>query len=214
MPAPTATPTATPIVTPTGTPAVTHTPTWTPTEIPTATLSQTPTATRTPTLTKTPAGTTTVTPSRTPTATRTPTLTKTPTVTPTGTPTPLPVTTAKPGDIVFNEVMAQPVSGGSEWVELLNRTGAEINLQGWTVWDNLGHDPLPSLNLTAGGYAVVAANSDAFRSAFPAFDGLLIEVHPNPKEALVDGLQSLTPSDFSRLMRELRPIAESVGRRL
>jgi len=43
-------------------------------------------------------------------------------------------------------------------------------------------------------------------------DGLLIEVHPNPKEALVDGLQSLTPSDFARLMKELGSIAESVNR--
>jgi 3-deoxy-7-phosphoheptulonate synthase len=43
-------------------------------------------------------------------------------------------------------------------------------------------------------------------------DGLLIEVHPNPKEALVDGLQSLTPSDFARLMKELKPVAEAVGR--
>ncbi len=43
-------------------------------------------------------------------------------------------------------------------------------------------------------------------------DGLLIEVHPNPKEALVDGLQSLTPSDFSRLMGQLKRIAEAVDR--
>jgi 3-deoxy-7-phosphoheptulonate synthase len=43
-------------------------------------------------------------------------------------------------------------------------------------------------------------------------DGLLIEAHPNPKEALVDGLQSLTPSDFARLMTELKSIAEAVGR--
>jgi len=43
-------------------------------------------------------------------------------------------------------------------------------------------------------------------------DGLLIEVHPNPEEALVDGLQSLTPSDFARLMDELRSVAKSVGR--
>ncbi len=43
-------------------------------------------------------------------------------------------------------------------------------------------------------------------------DGLLIEVHPNPQKALVDGLQSLTFSDFSRLVNELRPIAEAVGR--
>jgi 3-deoxy-7-phosphoheptulonate synthase len=45
-------------------------------------------------------------------------------------------------------------------------------------------------------------------------DGLLIEAHPNPKEALVDGLQSLTPSDFARLMSELKLIAEAVGRYL
>ncbi len=43
-------------------------------------------------------------------------------------------------------------------------------------------------------------------------DGLIIEVHPNPKMALVDGLQSLSPADFARLMEELRPIAEAVGR--
>jgi 3-deoxy-7-phosphoheptulonate synthase len=43
-------------------------------------------------------------------------------------------------------------------------------------------------------------------------DGLLIEVHPNPKEALVDGLQALTPTDFSKLMDELRQIAKCLGR--
>ena len=43
-------------------------------------------------------------------------------------------------------------------------------------------------------------------------DGLLIEVHPNPEQALVDGLQSLTPKKFAKLMKELKAIAESVGR--
>jgi 3-deoxy-7-phosphoheptulonate synthase len=43
-------------------------------------------------------------------------------------------------------------------------------------------------------------------------DGLLVEVHPNPEEALVDGLQSLAIPAFERLMAELRPIAEAVGR--
>lgn len=43
-------------------------------------------------------------------------------------------------------------------------------------------------------------------------DGLLIEVHPNPQEALVDGLQSLSIPKFEKLMEELKPIAESVGR--
>ncbi len=43
-------------------------------------------------------------------------------------------------------------------------------------------------------------------------DGLLIEVHPNPEEARVDGPQSLTFKNFQKLMEELRPIAEAVGR--
>ncbi len=62
----------------------------------------------------------------------------------------------------------------------------------------------------AGHYSLVPALAKAAIAA--GADGLLIEVHPNPKEALVDGLQSLTPSDFARLMKELKPIAEAVGR--
>ncbi|MFH1861318.1 MAG: 3-deoxy-7-phosphoheptulonate synthase [bacterium] len=62
----------------------------------------------------------------------------------------------------------------------------------------------------AGHYSLVPAIAKAAVAA--GADGLLIEVHPNPKEALVDGLQSLTTSDFTRLMKELKPIAEAVGR--
>jgi 3-deoxy-7-phosphoheptulonate synthase len=45
-------------------------------------------------------------------------------------------------------------------------------------------------------------------------DGLLIEVHPHPEQALSDGAQSLTPEAFARLMLEARRVAEAVGRRL
>jgi 3-deoxy-7-phosphoheptulonate synthase len=62
----------------------------------------------------------------------------------------------------------------------------------------------------AGHYSLVPALAKAAIAA--GADGLLIDVHPNPKEALVDGLQSLTPSDFSRLMTELQAVAKSVGR--
>ena len=62
----------------------------------------------------------------------------------------------------------------------------------------------------AGHYSLVPAIARAAVAA--GADGLLIEVHSNPKEALVDGLQSLTPSDFARLMEELRAIAKSIGR--
>jgi len=45
-------------------------------------------------------------------------------------------------------------------------------------------------------------------------DGLIIEVHPHPEEALSDGAQSLKPARFAALMRSLRPVAEAVGRTL
>ena len=45
-------------------------------------------------------------------------------------------------------------------------------------------------------------------------DGLMIEIHPHPEDALSDGAQSLKPENFAQLMRELRPIAEAVGRSL
>lgn len=45
-------------------------------------------------------------------------------------------------------------------------------------------------------------------------DGIMVEVHPEPWRALKDGPQSLTISDFARLMQELRPIAEAVGKTL
>ena len=45
-------------------------------------------------------------------------------------------------------------------------------------------------------------------------DGLLIEVHHDPDRALCDGAQSLLPQQFSVLSRELRVIAEVIGRTL
>jgi 3-deoxy-7-phosphoheptulonate synthase len=45
-------------------------------------------------------------------------------------------------------------------------------------------------------------------------DGLLIEVHPHPDRALSDGAQSLYPDQFERLMKEVRLIAEAIGRRV
>jgi len=43
-------------------------------------------------------------------------------------------------------------------------------------------------------------------------DGLMIEVHENPEEALSDGPQSLLPSNFALLIKQLRSIAEAIGR--
>jgi 3-deoxy-7-phosphoheptulonate synthase len=43
-------------------------------------------------------------------------------------------------------------------------------------------------------------------------DGLIIEVHNDPDHALSDGAQSMFPSQFDRLMAELRIIAPAIGR--
>jgi len=43
-------------------------------------------------------------------------------------------------------------------------------------------------------------------------DGLLIEVHPDPANAMSDGAQSLKPEKFAALIEELRPIAAVLGK--
>ncbi len=45
-------------------------------------------------------------------------------------------------------------------------------------------------------------------------DGIMIEVHPNPDQALSDGAQTLFPEQFAQLMREVRVIADVIGRRV
>lgn len=45
-------------------------------------------------------------------------------------------------------------------------------------------------------------------------DGLIMEVHYKPEEALCDGYQSLSVDEFARLMSELNKIARAVGREI
>ena len=45
-------------------------------------------------------------------------------------------------------------------------------------------------------------------------DGLLVEVHCCPQEALSDGPQSLRPDKFSQMMKELSEVARAIGRKL
>lgn len=45
-------------------------------------------------------------------------------------------------------------------------------------------------------------------------DGLMIEVHPSPDQALKDGAQSLTFDNFQQLMAQVVPVAASVGRKM
>ena len=45
-------------------------------------------------------------------------------------------------------------------------------------------------------------------------DGVMVEVHPDPKAALCDGPQALTCQGFGQLMNELRPLAQIMERTL
>jgi 3-deoxy-7-phosphoheptulonate synthase len=63
-----------------------------------------------------------------------------------------------------------------------------------------------------GKWEYVAAAAKAAVAA--GADGLIIEVHPRPDEAMSDGLQSLKPEKFAALVREMRRVAEAVDRTL
>ena len=63
----------------------------------------------------------------------------------------------------------------------------------------------------ATGYAwMVPAMSKAAIAA--GADGIMVEVHTKPEQALCDGEQSLTPQDFSAMMDTLRKYAEIEGK--
>lgn len=65
----------------------------------------------------------------------------------------------------------------------------------------------------AGGKAwMVSALSKAAIAA--GADGLLVEMHPSPCDAWCDADQALNPGELKKLMDELRPLAQAVGREL
>lgn len=147
-----------------------------------AASTPTPTATPTPTSTPTPTPTIAPTPTASPTPTPIATSTSSPTLTPTSTltPTPTPVltgTTAERGDVLINEIGYDPPQSGPdadfEWLEIYNPTDNTIELGGWTISDNYGSDPVPSLTLPDGGFVVIAA-TEGFYTNFLDFDGTIV----------------------------------------
>ena len=64
----------------------------------------------------------------------------------------------------------------------------------------------------AGKWGLVPALSKA--AVASGADGLIIEVHSHPEDAMSDGAQSLKPSNFAQLMEDLKIIAKSIGREI
>lgn len=113
------------------------------------------------------------------------------------------------------------LSGGNGQVILCERgirsfetfTRFTLDLNAVPVVKKLSHLPVvvdPSHG--TGHWEYVGAMARAGLAA--GADGLIIEVHNKPEEALSDGPQSLKPERFARLMQELRPLVRALGREL
>ncbi|MBO8128682.1 MAG: 3-deoxy-7-phosphoheptulonate synthase [Peptococcaceae bacterium] len=88
-----------------------------------------------------------------------------------------------------------------------------LDLSAVPIVKNVSHLPVivdPSHGLGKWKYVIPMSRAAVAAGA----DGLLVEVHPNPSEALCDGAQSLTPGNFEIMMNEVGRIAEAVGRRV
>ena len=86
-----------------------------------------------------------------------------------------------------------------------------LDLSAIPVLRNLTHLPIAIDPSHGTGWAAYVP-SMAMAAIAAGCDSLMIEVHPNPKKALSDGPQSLTPEGFEQLMQELTVIGKAVGR--
>ncbi|HXK01618.1 MAG TPA: 3-deoxy-7-phosphoheptulonate synthase [Verrucomicrobiae bacterium] len=92
-------------------------------------------------------------------------------------------------------------------------TAATMDISAIPIVKKLSHLPVVAdPSLATGRRDKVPAMARAAVAA--GADGLVIEVHPDPDHASVDGAQSLRPDQFSELMGQLRMIAAAVGRTL
>jgi len=92
-----------------------------------------------------------------------------------------------------------------------NYTRNTLDLSAVPALKRLSHLPIivdPSH--ATGRWRLVSPMSKAAIAA--GADGLLIEVHPDPKSSLSDGAQTLRFDTFTQLMKEIKPIVQAVGR--
>ena len=88
-----------------------------------------------------------------------------------------------------------------------------LDISAVAVVKQLSHLPIivdPSH--AAGKWGLVSALAKA--AVAGGADGLLVEVHTRPEDALSDGAQSLLPNNFSAMMSELRRVAKAVERQI
>lgn len=92
-----------------------------------------------------------------------------------------------------------------------NSTRFTLDLNAIPVVKHLTHLPVivdPSHGVGVRDYIPAMAIASVAAGA----DGIIVEVHPKPTEALSDGPQALLPVMFEKLMNNLRKVAEAIGR--
>jgi 3-deoxy-7-phosphoheptulonate synthase len=100
---------------------------------------------------------------------------------------------------------------GIRTFETATRNTTDINAI--PVLKSLTHLPIildPSHSTGNSDYVAAVARAAVAAGA----DGLIVEVHPDPTHALSDGKQSLKPEKFAEMVKQVRAIAEVVGRRI
>jgi len=113
------------------------------------------------------------------------------------------------------------LAGGNERVMLCERgirtfetaTRNTTDINAIPVLQSLTHLPVvldPSHSTGHFDYVTAIAKAAVAAGA----DGVIVEVHPDPAHAISDGRQSLTPENFSKMVRKLKAVAEAVDRRL
>ncbi|WP_439881240.1 lamin tail domain-containing protein [Pontibacter sp. MBLB2868] len=80
-----------------------------------------------------------------------------------------------PGDVVINEVLFNPRTGGSDFVELVNRSSKYLNLQNWQVANTSGDSIINKKTittnnyvLTPGAYVILTSNPENVKMNYPA----------------------------------------------
>ncbi|AJH01635.1 MULTISPECIES: 3-deoxy-7-phosphoheptulonate synthase [Clostridium] len=113
------------------------------------------------------------------------------------------------------------MAGGNENVILCERgvrtfetiTRNTLDLQAIPVIKRLSHLPIIIDPSHAGGYAYLVEPM-AKAAVIAGGDGLMIEVHNDPENALSDGQQSLTPDQFDKLMDKVKVVANMEGKEI
>lgn len=94
-----------------------------------------------------------------------------------------------------------------------NLTRNTLDLSAVVAVHELSHLPVivdPSHGTGRSAYVPPMARAGVAAGA----DGIMVEVHPQPEEALSDGPQQLTPEAFAQLVESLRSVAAAIGRSL